>query len=95
MWRRADAAGADVDAAFARLSFTTDLQVAAADADFVIEAAVEKLDVKRRLFADLDRVAPPHAILATNSSSIVSSRSPMRPVGRTGSAMCTFSTRPW
>ena len=46
----------------------------ASTADMVIEAAVEKLDVKRALFADLDRVAPPHAILATNSSSIVSSR---------------------
>ena len=66
--------GADVDAAFGRLSFSTDLLAAAASADFVLEAAVEKLDVKRRLFADLDRVAPPHAILATNSSSIVSSR---------------------
>ena len=66
--------GADVDAAFGRLTFSTDLLAAAASADFVIEAAVEKLDVKRQLFADLDRVAPPHAILATNSSSIVSSR---------------------
>lgn len=64
----------DVDAAFARLAFTTDLSVAASTADYVIEAAVEKLDIKRSLFADLDRVAPPHAILATNSSSIVSSR---------------------
>lgn len=65
---------ADVEAAFGRLSFTTDLLAAAATADMVIEAAVEKLDVKRALFADLDRVAPPHTILATNSSSIVSSR---------------------
>ena len=65
---------ADVEAAFGRLSFTTDLLTAATTADIVIEAAVEKLDVKRALFADLDRVAPPHAILATNSSSIVSSR---------------------
>ena len=65
---------ADVDAAFARLSFSTDLTTAAAAADYVIEAAVERLDVKRLLFADLDRIAPPHAILATNSSSIVSSR---------------------
>ena len=64
----------DVEAAFGRLSFSTDLRAAATNADFVIEAAVEKLDVKRALFADLDRVAPPHAILATNSSSIVSSR---------------------
>lgn len=66
--------GPDVDAAFGRLSFSTDLHAAAATADFVIEAAIEKLDIKRALFADLDRVAPPHAILATNSSSIVSSR---------------------
>jgi 3-hydroxybutyryl-CoA dehydrogenase len=64
----------DVDAALERLTFSTDLTAAASTADFVIEAAVEKLDVKRRLFADLDRTAPPHAILATNSSGIVSSR---------------------
>jgi 3-hydroxybutyryl-CoA dehydrogenase len=65
---------ADVAAAFGRLTFTTDLSAAVAAADFVIEAAVEKLDVKRRLFVDLDRAAPPHAILATNSSGIASSR---------------------
>jgi len=64
----------DVDAAFDRLVFSTDLRAAASTADYVIEAAVEKLDIKRSLFADLDRIAPPHAILATNSSSIVSSR---------------------
>ena len=65
---------ADVRAAFGRLTFTTDLTTAAATADYVIEAAVERLEVKRALFADLDAVAPTHAILATNSSSIVSSR---------------------
>lgn len=64
----------DVEAAFGRLSFTTDLAAAASTADYVIEAAVERLDIKRALFADLDRSAPPHTILATNSSSIVSSR---------------------
>jgi 3-hydroxybutyryl-CoA dehydrogenase len=64
----------DVDAAFERLTLTTDLDTAAGTADFVIEAAVEKLDVKRQVFARLDAVAPPHAILATNSSAIVSSQ---------------------
>jgi 3-hydroxybutyryl-CoA dehydrogenase len=64
----------DVDAAFDRLTFTTDLDAAAATADLVIEAAVEKLDVKREVFARLDAVAPPHAILATNSSAIMSSQ---------------------
>lgn len=65
---------AQVEEAFGRLTFSTDLTTAAAQADFVIEAAVEKLEIKRRLFADLDQVTPPHAILATNSSNIVSSR---------------------
>jgi 3-hydroxybutyryl-CoA dehydrogenase len=64
----------DVDAAFERLTFTTDLDTAAGTADYVIEAAVEKLDVKRQIFARLDAVAPPRAILATNSSAIVSSQ---------------------
>lgn len=55
------------------LQFTTDLKKAAADADFVIEAATEKLDLKRNIFKELDEIAPPHAILATNSSFFVSS----------------------
>lgn len=62
------------DAAFGRLGFGTDLAAAAHGADFVIEAAVEKLDVKRSLFAELDRLIPEHAVLATNSSSFVPSR---------------------
>lgn len=57
-----------------RLTFTSDLAEAARDADYVIEAVVEVLEIKRRIFADLDRLAPDHAVLATNSSAIVSSR---------------------
>ncbi len=64
----------EVDAAFGRMTFTTDLERPAAEADFIIEAAVEKLDVKREIFEKLDEAAPEHAILATNSSTIVSSR---------------------
>ena len=64
----------EVDAAFSRMTFTTDLEDAASGADYVIEAVVEKLDVKRDIFARLDEVGPEHAILATNSSTIVSSR---------------------
>jgi 3-hydroxybutyryl-CoA dehydrogenase len=63
-----------VDAAFGRMTFATDLEGAASEADFVIEAAVEKLDVKREIFRRLDDAAPEHAVLSTNSSSIVSSR---------------------
>lgn len=58
----------------ANLVFTPRLEEAVAEADVVIEAAVEVLEVKRRVFADLDRLAPPRAVLATNSSAIVSSR---------------------
>lgn len=65
---------AQVDQALANLSFTQNLEEAAGDADFVIEAAVEKINIKRKLFADLDRITPTHAILATNSSFIVSSQ---------------------
>lgn len=62
------------DKAMNHLHFTKSLEEAAKEADFVIEAAVEKIDIKRKLFSDLDRTAPPHAILATNSSYIVSSK---------------------
>lgn len=64
----------EVDEAWSRLSFTADRDAALSEADFVIEAAVEDLGIKRELFADLDRLTPEHAILATNSSNIVSSR---------------------
>jgi len=57
-----------------RIRFTPSLQEAAKSADYVIEAVVEVLDVKRKIFADLDRMAPAQAILATNSSAIVSSK---------------------
>ncbi|OFE12173.1 3-hydroxyacyl-CoA dehydrogenase [Pseudohongiella acticola] len=58
----------------ANISFVNSLEEAAGDADFVIEAATEVLSLKRKIFADLDRIAPKHAILATNSSAIVSSK---------------------
>lgn len=64
---------AESDAAFARLESTTDLDGAAVDADVVIEAAVEKLEVKQDLFARLDTLCPSHTILASNSSSFVPS----------------------
>ncbi len=56
------------------ISFTGDLKEAAKDADVVIEAILERIELKRTLFADLDKLAPAKAILATNSSFIVSSR---------------------
>ena len=59
---------AAVEAAFARLSTTPALEEACDGADFVIEAAVEILDVKREIFTRLDALCPEQAVLATNSS---------------------------
>ncbi len=64
----------EAQAARERLRFTGSLEEAVQSADYVIEAAVEVLSIKRQLFADVDRLAPTHTILATNSSAIVSSR---------------------
>jgi 3-hydroxybutyryl-CoA dehydrogenase len=55
------------DAALARLTFSSSFDDAAA-ADLVIEAVPERLDLKIRVFRDLDRVAPQAAILASNTS---------------------------
>lgn len=63
-----------VDMARGRLRYRANLAEAGGDADLVIEAVVEKLDVKREVFAQLDRLCPPHAILTTNSSTLVSSK---------------------
>lgn len=52
-----------------RISFTTDL-AGLKDADFVVEAVVESLAVKREIFARLDEIVDPEAILATNTSSL-------------------------
>jgi 3-hydroxybutyryl-CoA dehydrogenase len=60
---------ADRDAALGRLALTTELGELA-DCDLVIEAALEELELKRELFAELDRVTRPGAILATNTSAL-------------------------
>ncbi len=57
------------DAAVARLSLTTDL-AELAGCDLVIEAIVEELEPKQALFAELDRVCGPDAVLATNTSAL-------------------------
>ncbi len=57
-----------------RLTYSGDLAAAVADADVVIEAALENLKVKQDLFAQLDKLCPERTILATNSSSIGSSK---------------------
>ena len=52
-----------------RITFSTEIEDLAA-ADLVVEAIPEDLDTKREIFARLDKITPPHAILATNTSSL-------------------------
>jgi 3-hydroxybutyryl-CoA dehydrogenase len=59
----------DKDAAMGRLKLTTDL-AGVADCDLVIEAIVEELPAKLELFAELDRLCRPDAVLATNTSAL-------------------------
>jgi 3-hydroxybutyryl-CoA dehydrogenase len=59
----------DRDAALGRLTLTEDLSDFA-DCDLVIEAVLEELPLKREVFAELDRVTRPEAILATNTSAL-------------------------
>ena len=54
----------------ARLNTSTDMSASVGNADLVVEAATENLDLKLKIFRELDALAPPHCILATNTSSI-------------------------
>ncbi len=54
----------------ARLEPLVDLEAAVKDADLVIEAAPENLELKKKIFADVDALAPAHAILASNTSTM-------------------------
>jgi len=61
------------DAALDRIKLSANLRDLH-DVDFVVEAATENQEIKFQIFRDLDEICPPHAILATNTSSI--------PIGR-------------
>lgn len=50
--------------------FTTNLEEAAGNADMVIEAVIENVDIKIEMFKQLDQICPQHTILATNTSTI-------------------------
>jgi 3-hydroxybutyryl-CoA dehydrogenase len=58
-----------VEEIIGRITASHDLQDAA-KVDLVIEAAVENMDIKAKIFAQLDEIAPAHAILASNTSSL-------------------------
>ena len=58
------------DSALSRLIPIVNLQEAVKDADFIIEAVPEKLEIKQSVMAELDKYSPKHAILASNTSNI-------------------------
>ncbi|MFE5514426.1 MULTISPECIES: 3-hydroxyacyl-CoA dehydrogenase family protein [unclassified Streptomyces] len=60
---------ADAEAALGRITATTELE-AVADADVIVEAVFEDLDVKHEIFRSLDKVAKDGAVLASNTSAI-------------------------
>ncbi|MFT5646369.1 MAG: 3-hydroxybutyryl-CoA dehydrogenase [Aureispira sp.] len=61
---------ADKAAALSNITTSTSLSEAAANADLVVEAATENIDLKLKIFKQIDAAAPANAILATNTSSI-------------------------
>ncbi|MGA2464939.1 MAG: 3-hydroxyacyl-CoA dehydrogenase family protein [Thermodesulfobacteriota bacterium] len=53
-----------------RMTFTEDLKTAVVDADFIIEAVPENLELKRKVFSELDKIAKPSTIFASNTSEL-------------------------
>ena len=64
----------DPDGAVARISTAASLQEALIDVEFVQENGPELVDEKRTIFAQLDRLAPPNALLVSSTSAITASR---------------------
>ncbi len=67
---RGKMAQAEVDAILSKIRGAVDLKEAVAGAHVVIEAVFEKMDVKKELYAELDRLCPPEVVFASNTSSL-------------------------
>ncbi len=68
--QRGKATEAEILATLGRIKACSDLKECAGDADLAIESVIEDLQEKKSLFEQLDRICPPHAILATNTSAM-------------------------
>ncbi len=93
---------ADAESSLSRVHPITNLAEAVHSTEFVIEAVFEDLDLKRSIFAELDRVAPAGAVLASNSSTMgiskiadATNRPPLGSPRRSRGSNCTSSTRCW
>ena len=60
----------DADAAFSRINTTTNYEEATKDIELAIEATPENMEIKKKVFSTLDSLAPPHTILASNTSTL-------------------------
>ncbi|MEJ5349260.1 MAG: 3-hydroxybutyryl-CoA dehydrogenase [Desulfosoma sp.] len=60
----------EAEAIMGRIHGTTDMADAASEADFVIEAVIENMELKRKVFQELDSLCPPETILASNTSGL-------------------------
>lgn len=60
----------DADAALARITITTSYEEAGKEIDLAIEAVPEKMELKKKVFTTLDSIAPAHALLASNTSTL-------------------------
>ena len=58
------------EAALSRIKVTTDLASAVKEADFIIEAVFENLELKKKVFREVDELAPRHAIIVSNTSTL-------------------------
>ncbi|MCL4116889.1 UNVERIFIED_CONTAM: hypothetical protein GTU68_034580 [Idotea baltica] len=65
-----EAASKFINDSISRFSTSTNSSASVTSADLVVEAIVENLDIKQKLFAELDKVAPEHTIFASNTSSL-------------------------
>ncbi|WP_181833189.1 3-hydroxyacyl-CoA dehydrogenase family protein [Bacillus taeanensis] len=73
-WKKSEQQGfitkEDMEKGKSSLTFSLDMKDCVEDADLVIEAVLEIMDVKIKVFKELDQLCPPHTILATNTSTM-------------------------
>ena len=61
---------ADMDAILGRIKPTLDLKAAAADADLIVEVVIEVMDVKKKVYAELEKIVKPECLFFTNTSGL-------------------------
>ena len=90
--REVGATAEAAQSAIARLLSTDDLEVALRDADILIEAIPEDVEIKKEFFRRATQMAPAKTIFATNSSTPCRAYWPPQPIGRSGFSRCTSPT---